>query len=386
MLRYSQLSFWEKDSYFNDLDVLIIGAGIVGYSSAIEIKSKYPDKKVLVIERGYLPTGASTKNAGFTCFGSGSEILDDLDSQSENEVIKLVKKRYDGLQILLNRCGSELIDYRATGSVELFTEKREDRKTYEKVMDNQTLLNGIIEKATGIKNNYSEASNTYEFQSIYKLIKNKGEGQIDTGKMMLRLHQLTVSLGVLTHFGTQFIRYDSFTDQLVKITTNHGSFLTKQLIFATNGLSQKLLPELDLKPARAQVIITKPIQNAFEGTFHYDKGYYYFRNIGERILIGGGRNLAFEEETTSEFKNTEIITNELKRLLYEVILPNTKFSIEQEWSGIMGVGANRYPIVKYLNKEKTVMAAIRLGGMGVALGSAIGQDILNLYTNRNSKQ
>ena len=335
MLRYSQLSFWEKDSYFNDLDVLIIGAGIVGYSAAIEIKESYPDKKVLVIDRGYLPTGASTKNAGFTCFGSGSEILEDLHSQSKEDVTDLVKKRYEGLQILLNRCGKDLINYKGTGSVELFTESENDKITFENVMNNQMVLNDIVKNATGIENNYSETTNTFGFQSIYKLIKNKGEGQIDTGKMMLRLHQIAISSGVLTLFGTRFKGYESFSDNLVKINTDKGSFLTKQLIFATNGFSKNLLPQLDLQPARAQVLITKPLKNLFTGTFHYDKGYYYFRNVGDRILIGGGRNLAFEEENTSEFHNTKLITNELKRLLYEVILPDTSFSIEQEWSGIM---------------------------------------------------
>ncbi len=385
MLKYSQLSFWEKDSYFNDLDVLIVGAGIVGYSAAIEIKELYPKKKVLIIERGYLPTGASTKNAGFTCFGSGSEILEDLQSQTEEEVINLVKKRYEGLEILLKRCGKEVINYKATGSIELFTASENDKLTFDKVLNNQAALNRIVEEATGIKKNYAETTNTFGFKNIFKLIKNKGEGQIDTGKMMLRLHQIAISQGVLTLFGTRFKGYESFSDNLVKINTDKGSFLTKQLIFATNGLSKSLLPELNVQPARAQVIITKPLKNTFTGTFHYDKGYYYFRNVGNRILIGGGRNLAFEEENTSKFSNTSLITNELKRLLYDVILPNTSFSIEQEWSGIMGVGPNRNPIVKYLNEDNTVMVAIRLGGMGVALGSTIGKDIAHLYKNRKVK-
>jgi glycine/D-amino acid oxidase-like deaminating enzyme len=384
MLKYSQLSFWEKDIYFNDLDILIIGAGIVGYSSAIELKSRYPHKKVLIIERGNFPTGASTKNAGFTCFGSGSEILDDIANHNRNDVVELIKKRYNGLQILLNRCSHEIIDYKPTGSHELFTKTEKDINTYQKVMDNQLELNEIIEESTGIKNNYSDAENSFGFNHIYKLIKNNGEGQINTGKMMLRLHQLAVAKGVLTLFGTPFEKYECITDGLVKITTDQGSFLTKQLIFATNGLSKHLLPELDLSPARAQVMITRPLKKTISGTFHYDRGYFYFRNVGNRILIGGGRNLAFEEETTTTFENTPTITNELLRLLKEVILPGQDFSIEQKWSGIMGVGKSRNPIIKYLNNEKTVMFAVRLGGMGVALGSKIGEEILNLYENRNA--
>jgi hypothetical protein len=65
-----------------------------------------------------------------------------------------------------------------------------------------------------------------------------------------------------------------------------------------------------------------------KGTFHLDRGYYYFRNIGNRILLGGGRNLNFDEENTTEFAQTEIVQNKLE-LLKEVILPNQDFKVAQ---------------------------------------------------------
>ena len=63
------VSFWERESFYNDIDYAIIGSGIVGLSAAIELKEKYPKAKVVVLEKGFLPSGASTKNAGFACFG-----------------------------------------------------------------------------------------------------------------------------------------------------------------------------------------------------------------------------------------------------------------------------------------------------------------------------
>ena len=72
-----------------------------------------------------------------------------------------------------------------------------------------------------------------------------------------------------------------------------------------------------------------------------DKGYYYFRNIEDRILLGGGRNLDFETETTTAFGETEIVQNKLEQLLKEVILPNHDFKIAHRWSGIMGLGNSK---------------------------------------------
>jgi len=60
----------------------------------------HPKASILILEKGVLPQGASTKNAGFACFGSLSEILGDLQSHTEEEVLTLIEKRWNGLQLL----------------------------------------------------------------------------------------------------------------------------------------------------------------------------------------------------------------------------------------------------------------------------------------------
>ena len=85
------LSFWEKNSFLN-YDYIIVGSGILGLSTACEIKESFPDKEILVLERGIFPTGASTKNAGFLCFGSLTEILADIKLKGEDNAIQLVEK------------------------------------------------------------------------------------------------------------------------------------------------------------------------------------------------------------------------------------------------------------------------------------------------------
>jgi gamma-glutamylputrescine oxidase len=162
----------------------------------------------------------------------------------------------------------------------------------------------------------------------------------------------------------------------IHIKTNRLDFYTKKLFIATNGFASKLLNE-NVQPARAQVLITKPIKNLhIKGTFHLEKGYYYFRNIDDRILFGGGRNLDFKTEETAVFGQTEIIQNELEKILKETILPNTSFEIEQKWSGIMGVGDQKKAIVKELSEN--VFCGVRLGGMGIAIGSLVGKELADL--------
>jgi glycine/D-amino acid oxidase-like deaminating enzyme len=160
------------------------------------------------------------------------------------------------------------------------------------------------------------------------------------------------------------------------LVVNDFAFSTNKLLFATNGFASSLTNNA-VKPARAQVLITEPIPNLdIKGTFHLDKGYYYFRNFEDRILLGGGRNLDFEGETTTDLSQTEKIQNKLEDLLKNVILPNQEYKIAHRWSGIMGIGSHKNPIVSQLSEN--VYCGVRLGGMGVAIGSLIGKELADL--------
>ena len=135
----------------------------------------------------------------------------------------------------------------------------------------------------------------------------------------------------------------------------------------------------NIVPARAQVLVTKPIDNLkVKGTFQLDQGYYYFRNIDQRILIGGGRNLDFKSESTIEFGQTSIVQSKLEDLLKNTIIPNMNFEIDYSWSGIMGIGNKKKPILKQLSNN--VSCGVRLGGMGVAIGASVGRDLAYLIT------
>ena len=120
------------------------------------------------------------------------------------------------------------------------------------------------------------------------------------------------------------------------------------------------------------MIITEPINDlSIKGCFHLDRGYYYFRNIDNRILLGGGRHLDEEIETTTEFGLTNTIQHQLEKLLHQVILPDQQVEIDQRWSGILATGSQKRPIIKSI--DKNVHCAVRLGGMGVAIGSEVGR-------------
>ena len=223
---------------------------------------------------------------------------------------------------------------------------------------------------------FSSAQNRFQFKNIQeRLLFNAEEGAIDTGNMMQGLLQKALQQNILILNNWTVTGFETLSNS-VEVRANSISFKTKKLFIATNGLATHL-GITQVQPARNQVLVTKPIPDLkIKGTFHLDEGYTYFRNIDNRILLGGGRNLDLTGEQTDALGTSVTIQAHLEKTLSQIILPQTPVEIDYRWSGILGVGAQKKPILKPLSEH--VFCGVRLGGMGVAIGSQIGKDLADL--------
>lgn len=370
------LSYWERTSFFKDYDYCIIGAGIVGLFAALRLKELTPEANICVLERSIIPDGASTKNAGFACFGSLSELIAQKKRSSEQELKHLVSKRWAGLNKLRTTLGDDAIEYKNYGGYEMFTSK--DEKIWEECVNEISYFNNLL-KEIFIDDAYKiadEQTSILNFKNVEHLIYTPYEAQIHSGKMMQALIEKTREAGVHLFFGAEVINFIEEKNG-VKINLTNSEINTKKLLLCTNAFTRKLLPQLDIEPGRGQVFVTKEIDDLkIKGNFHYDAGYYYFRNINNRVLIGGGRNINFEKEKTTEYGITEEVKNEITRLLNEVILPNTKWEFDMEWSGIMSFGKELSPLITQTSAH--VFCAARCNGMGIAIGSITGEELADL--------
>lgn len=373
------LSYWEQQSFVS-YNHIVIGAGIVGLSTAIELKDKYPAHSVLVLERGLLPTGASSRNAGFACKGSLTEILDDSQYTNEAEIVKLYDWRKRGLELLRNRLGDAAIGYKSNGSYELIGDN--ELPALDKIdYINNLLLPVTKQQAFKLVNDKIDAFG-FGKQAVKALVENTCEGELHTGMMLRALTDYALTKGVEIKTGAEVCRFDEEENSVVVFVADpvRDEVLRlhcNTLSICTNAFTKQLLPDVDVVPGRGQVVITKPIDGLkFKGVYHFDKGYYYFREIDGRVLLGGGRNLDFEGEATTDLSLTELIQKDLEEKLRTVILPDTDFTIAQRWAGIMAFGKTKQPIVRAFSNR--VYGAFRMGGMGVALGSDVGRSLAQL--------
>ena len=373
---FRDLSYWEKKS-FQTYDIIIVGGGIVGLSTAVSIKEKDKGLSVAVLERGVFPAGASTRNAGFACFGSPSELLSDIDVMGENVALDLVIRRWNGLKKLRQRLGDSRISFQNKGGFELLTNER--LQVLEKIDYLNEILYPIFDQRVFEENRTAINQFQFDDQFFCSTIFNPLEGQLDTGEMMKGLQGYAQLLGVNIFSGTEVIDFQENQNRItlnVKSNTEETELEASQMAICTNAFSKHFFKALDLKLGRGLVLVTEPINNLqLSGTFHFDEGFNYFRDVDDRILFGGGRNLAFEEEEVDQFSINEKIINHLKEILFGRIL-RKEVEIDMSWSGIMAFGKDKQPIVR--RESDKIVIGVKLGGMGVAMGTLVGEELAAL--------
>lgn len=373
------VSVWEKESFFAPQDVVIAGSGFAGLWAAFFIKKKNPDAKITILDRGYIPTGASTRNAGFACFGSLSELIYDSRQFGTDDMLQLVEKRFRGLQTIRKYFKNSEIDFKVTGGYELY---EADKISSSQLQSDMAYMNTLLKPVTGKKRTFrisDELIRTFGFQHTKHLVENKLEGYLHSGKLLKALLKTVYSESVQVLNGFEVTRFNDTGKELEIETNHHIRFQAKQLLVCTNAFAKQLLPDLDIVPARGQVLLTTPIKDlTWEGTFHSEEGFYYFRNLGKRVLLGGARHKAFEEERSHDMVITDLIQSDLENYLDRIILPGRKkdYGIEQRWSGIMAMGSEKLPIVTQI--EPRVFCAVRMSGMGVALAPVVGDQVATM--------
>lgn len=372
-------TYWEREIE-EGYDFGIIGGGIVGLSVAAELAEA--GRTTLVMERGVLATGATLRNAGFACIGSPTEILSDRRTMGDAATLALVERRYRGLNALRRRLPDAATGYVPSGGYELLDDAA--------VLDRLDELNDFLRPAVGADVFFAANEKIPEtgMAGVRAMAKNAHEGTLHSGKTCRALMRYVAEKGgtVLTGCAVRAVEPDGGGVTARVAGPGNGrehDFRFRAACVCTNAYAHELLPELEVVPARGLVLVTAPVPGLrLHGSFHWDEGFYYFRDLDGRVLLGGGRNLDFEAERTLSLEGNPRIFAELERRLRETILPYAPgIEIEHRWAGTMAFGpSDKRPVVGEIRPG--VFCAVRMGGMGVALAGSVAQEIAPMLLSR----
>ncbi len=364
-------SFWEKQQYLGKYDVLIVGSGFTGLSAGITLLKSKPALKVAIVESATIGTLASSRNAGFMCYGSASELGNDLQILPPTGMIQMMRNKHKGMKLLLQFAGKRGIQFKKVTAYEILQPNAPATKTATTHFDE---LNKLFSEAIGLPQYFTPTTQRHFASNFQETLAFAYEGQLNPAATVYQLTQLFRNLGGIHLNATKALGLEK-TEGHFLIPTTLGNLQAQQVIVATNAFTSNLIPSSQIAPKRAQVLITSPIAKLpYLGNFHMDFGYVYFRNVGNRLLLGGARNQDFETENSAEPALNAVIQEALDELLKK-LLPDQKVEIEDRWAGIMGFDEQNSQQVRLIDSNLLLVAG--MNGMGTALGPALGYEAAN---------
>jgi gamma-glutamylputrescine oxidase len=369
------VSWWEK-SYWKNIDVVIAGAGITGLQVADAVKRRNPDLRVIVLDRDPLALGASSRNAGFACFGSLTEFIDDIARGGEAAALELAEKRYRGLQRLRAKMGDEAIGFQQSGSLEIFTDSHKEQEALARL----DAVNLLFQEITGNKETLRpESTAALGMRATTTGIRNVSEGLVESDKLLKALRIRAIEAGVEVYGGMEITELDRAGAEL-EIFAGRHAIRTRQIVWCTNAWAGKFLPFDSHAPARGQVLVTRPVEGlTLNGAYFFNAGYTYFRTLNEqRLLLGGFRDADPESENTFSLQTGGRVWSALEAFLREVIFPGRSIEIDLAWAGTMSMGLHRAPRVERVDAQQVVCAG--MSGMGVALAAEVAEDAARIVS------
>lgn len=350
-------------------DVIIIGAGIAGLSTAYWLEKNNPSIQIAILDRNRIGFGASGRNAGFITCGS-AEHFQKLEKQFGLDQAAKIWHFSDTNRELLR---SEIIqddfdsvDFLMTGSCTVAA-SAEDWSRYQKL--------ALTMKSVGLDvelSDQSTLSKNFGVRNFLGGIRYKNDGVIHPVKLLKKIKSKLKN--------TQFLQDVQFQSSVQHagfwtIKTQHNTLTAEKIIFCLNGYAPDLIPELKnlIKPQRGQIIVTEAVPKFIQGPCYLTKHLCYFRQLpnGE-ILVGGFRNQDLIAENTSEDLVTEKIQKALTEFTEDYFQDLKNIKINYRWSGIMGFTPDGQMILGQLPEKKNqfVMAGCSGHGMGLSFHAA----------------
>ncbi|KAI8617980.1 FAD dependent oxidoreductase-domain-containing protein [Chytriomyces sp. MP71] len=370
-------SHWLQDLPTSDLpppppvqrefDVIIVGGGISGFSTALHLSRLQRVTKnrlnIAVLEARDVAGGATGRNGGLLRPGVEAPFAELCSKHGRAEALRLFHfERQNAaaiLQFLTERGAEERVGLHRfkVGGVKGLSPsddparlRREAEEWEREGCNTETFF--ISEARVGDITGHKSGPAVAHGAAVFP------EYRINAAQLTLEIALAAASEGNVSFFKNCLVdtvhRSQEGGRVFFRLTTSLGEFFSASVVYATNAWTSALLPHVSITPVRNQVICTAPSTNTFwkEGEFAMilNGGGEYMSGRGDgRIVLGGLRSLAPEMDVGCD--RDDAVNEQVSKALHEYLplqfngFESIDFSVEREWSGVMGWTRDKSPLV-----------------------------------------
>ncbi|HZO33583.1 MAG TPA: FAD-binding oxidoreductase [Gaiellaceae bacterium] len=326
-------------------DVIVVGGGVTGCSCALTLAQR--GIRVQLREAREIAGGASGRNGGFALRGAAMPYdvaRDAYGREPARRLMALTERTLDRLEALAGDA------FRRVGSLRLaFGSAERDalRREHDALREDGFAVEWLDELPPPLDRLYAGA------------LLHPPDGVLHPARWVRRLAAHAVEAGADVRVGSP-----------VELSALDAD----AVVVATDGFTATLLPELAdvVVPTRGQVLVTEPVTPLRYARPHYARdGYdYWHQRPDGRLVIGGSRDAAFEEERTGVEATTPVVQDRIEALAAELL--DARPRITHRWAGIWGTTPDQLPLVGPVAGRDRVWIAAGYSGHGNVPGLACG--------------
>jgi glycine/D-amino acid oxidase-like deaminating enzyme len=337
-------------------DVAIVGAGIAGVATAYHVSRN--GAKVVVIEARTVADAASGRNAGFLLAGVAENFVAATRRYGERRTLRVWEFTRQNQRLVRQIVERERIacDLAWNGSAQIAgddEEWAEIRASAERLRREGVRVRVTPEDRAAI---YEE------------------DGEFHPVRYVRGLAGAAAAAGARLHDGTRAIAVTKD-----EVRTERARVRAGAVVVCVNAYAPHLVP-LRVRAVRGQMLATAPVgRRVFERPAYANRGYRYWRQRADgRLLVGGWRDTAAEEEVGEEERTTPRIQGQLEGFLRERCPDAT---VTHRWAGTMGFSHDALPYVGRL--ETGVFVNAGFTGHGMAFATATGELVADLVRGKS---
>jgi glycine/D-amino acid oxidase-like deaminating enzyme len=369
-------------------DVVIIGGGFTGVSTAYHLSKRFPEKGIVLIEAQEIASGASGRNGGQML-----NWVHGFEPRTPEEAKRIYDATREGIQTILGIVTDHGLDvpHRREGHLDVLTTARaaeEAHRSLEEIEDSGVPLRFLNKRAIAER---------IDLEGVEGAIFDPGSGELDGVAFLRGLRSVLEARGVSIFEGTPAVRVRE--GRTIEIETPGGSLRAPAVVLATNAYTPQLgYFRSGLVPLHSHVVATEPLANeewARRGwktgvNFIDDRSRISFGTLtaSGRVLFGGGSNAAYQylygNGTRSEGPTERSVDDMRNRLLS--YLPRLEgVSITHRWSGPVALTLSRLPTMGVRGENRNLFFALGYSGHGITLSNLAGKVLTDVYSGADER-
>lgn len=370
-------------------DLVIIGAGFTGVSTAYHVSQQQPEKRVVLVDAGTIANGASGRNGGM--------MLNWINgiADTSDEMTKLVYDfTHSGIEMIEGIIKRHNLDvsYRRDGCMEVLTAP--DRA--DKVQAEVEHLNAIGIPVQFLAPEQIRAH--IPLENVYGAFADSSEGQLNGAQYLRALRPVLQEQGVLIYENTPVLRVHE--GETITLDTPHATITAKAVVLATNGYTGKLgYFRKSLFPLHSHVFATSPLtaeqreQVGWTGYAGYaddlDRISYSTMTREGHIVFGGGsnRSYAYLFNNRTAYPGTPqsaMGAFDEMQVTQQRYLPSAKgLPVAHRWTGTLGISLRRNASIGVM--KGNIYYGVGYNGHGVTLGNLAGRVIADIYSGDDAQ-